>query len=288
MLAGSLSRLTSLGSRRFFGVSSIARQSLFGEVTSLEHPKETLEPPKNENDASKTVAPTAGKADLRGNAIQYIDPSKDEKLQEFLKSKPIRSVDELLSPLKRELYLANVKQNGFFKNKQQVELKGSTYMVKLTPEEVKALEPSVYLESYRIKSTPKKANIVLRALKGLRLKEAITQLHFMRKKIATDLYILLERGLKDAETLGYNPEELYISEAWVGSDSHKSKRVECKGRGRTGIITHRHVNVKFVLRSDQTLRRITWEKSQQPKNNKIPGSVIEQKIRSKPSGFYKW
>lgn len=144
-------------------------------------------------------------------AIQYIQPEADEKLQNFLNPTPYLTVNALLTPLKRDIYKENVRVNGFFKNNDTVTLKdGNSYTLNLNSKEIEALEPSIFLRSWRIKSSVKKTNIVLRALKDLPLKKAITQLHFMEKKVARDLVEMLERGMKDAEKMKYDVDDLYI------------------------------------------------------------------------------
>ncbi|GME79207.1 unnamed protein product [Ambrosiozyma monospora] len=228
--------------------------------------------------------------DYDEKAIHYVEPENDEKLQKYLSPKPYKTVDSLLSPLKRELYLKNVKQNGFYKNNQVIEHKksGASYKLNLTREEIQALEPSIYLRSWRIKSSVKKVNIVLRSLKDLPLKKAITQLHFLNKKVSRDIVEMLERALDDAKKMHYDPEKLYVAESWVHTDGRWQKRVECKGRGRSGIIRHRWVSVRVLLKTDQTLKRLAYESQLRQDNKKVVSKLDAIKIRGISPGFYKW
>lgn len=222
-------------------------------------------------------------------SIQYVEPEKDEKLQKFLNPDPFLTVNALLTPLKRDIYNENVRLNGFFKNNATVTLKdGNSYTLNLSQKEVESLEPSIYLRSWRIKSSVKKTNIVLRALKDLPLKKAITQLHFMEKKVARDLVEMLERGLKDAEKMKYNVDDLYISESWVHTDGNWMKRVDCKGRGRAGVMTFKWVSVRFLLKTGQTNKRLAYLTKKRTENKDVRSFVSQGKIRGGAPGFYRW
>lgn len=222
-------------------------------------------------------------------AIQYIQPEADEKLQNFLNPTPYLTVNALLTPLKRDIYKENVRVNGFFKNNDTVTLKdGNSYTLNLNSKEIEALEPSIFLRSWRIKSSVKKTNIVLRALKDLPLKKAITQLHFMEKKVARDLVEMLERGMKDAEKMKYDVDDLYISESWVHTDGNWMKRVDCKGRGRAGVMTYKWVSVRFLLKTSQTKKRLAYLEKQRNQNKTVSSFVSQGKIRGGAPGYYKW
>ena len=75
---------------------------------------------------------------------------------------------------------------------------GKVYKLALTEEEIDILEPSIYLQSYRIKSSMKKATQVNRFVRGYKVKNAINQLHFNPKKMSTELEKLLKKGLERA------------------------------------------------------------------------------------------
>lgn len=169
----------------------------------------------------------------------------------------------LLSPLKREIYEANCKINGgFYKKDTIVKLPNSSerYKLKLTKREIEVLEPSVYVQSYRIKSSMKKATLLLRLLGGLDVMKAISQCHFSNKKIAREVAELLQKGVKDGQKLGLKPEDLYISQIWTGSDGFWRKRVEFKARTRIGIISHPYIHVRCILRTKSvTKRRLAYE-----------------------------
>lgn len=158
------------------------------------------------------------------------------------------AMDSLLSPLKRALYMKVVEKNGGrYVNKQMVEHENRTYKLNLTKEEQAALVPTVYCHSYRIKGSWKKAYMFLRMFRRMPLNEAITQCHFSAKRMAHDVGEMLERGRSDAIKLGIAPESLLVSQIWVGKEPEIRRRLDFKGRGRTGIIEHPYVHVKAIL-----------------------------------------
>uniref|UniRef100_A0A0L0NWN5 Mitochondrial 54s ribosomal protein 22 n=1 Tax=Candidozyma auris TaxID=498019 RepID=A0A0L0NWN5_CANAR len=279
LLPASSSRLLRISAprqclRRFhYTPSPFALGSLFGEITSTKESKEE----QNE------VEP----------ASESGIPAEDSKLKEFHREealkKQLRS-DKFISPLKRKFYQLNVEQNGFFKNGQIVhdaEL-GKTYRVTLTNEEIDILEPTVYIQSYRIKSSMKKATIVNRFVRGYDVKTAINQLHFNPKKMATELEKLLKRALVQAKEVGINEDDAYIQALWTGSDGNWRKRPDIKGRGRTGIIEHPYIHLKAIIKGKQTKQRIAWEKEQKQLLAKPKLLLNNEPLNFKVQSQYRW
>lgn len=261
--------------RNSFHTTSIKFQggSLFGEVTEGSAPQEIKELPQEEG------------AD--------VSPANDSKLQEhYLEEARKEQVvsEKFVSPLKKKLFEANVAQNGFFKNGQVVAIPetGKTYKVTLTPEEIDVLEPTIYLQSYRIKSSMKKATLVNRFVRGYNVKNAINQLHFNPKKMATELEKMLKRGLDQARDLGYSEDGVYIQALWTGSDGNWIKRADIKGRGRTGIIEHPYVHIKAILKTEQTKQRLAWELQQRQLEAKPRLYLNNEPLNFKVQSFYKW
>ncbi|GEQ70748.1 hypothetical protein JCM33374_g4427 [Metschnikowia sp. JCM 33374] len=263
-------------SARNFSVSSQKLASLFGEVTK---PSDT---PQKPNEVAKT--------DDSG-VPQH--PKDDPKLQEYYLEEAKKShitTDKYISALKRELFNANVAMHGFFKNGHVVQAKstGKSYQLKLTPEEIDILEPSVYVESARIKSSMKKATLVNRFVRGMEVQTAINQLHFNPKKMATELERLLKSGLQQCREAGYREDGLYIQALWTGSDGQWVKRPDIKGRGRTGIIEHPYVHLKAILRTQQTKKRIAWEKEQARVAAKPRSFLNNAPLNFPVRGLYRW
>lgn len=238
----------------------------------------------NENKVDKVASPK-----------DQITISNDKELQRYIikKQQPIKLAPELiLSPLKRKLYEANCKKNGgFYKKDTILKMPNSNVncKLKLSRDEIDILEPSVYVKSYRIKSSMKKATVLLRLLNGLDLKRAITQCHFSNKKIARSVADLLTRGIEDAKQLGLDPDDLYISQIWTGSDGNWLKRIDIKGRGRSGRIVHPYCHVRCILKVKSiTKKRLEYERELKECNKKPWIQLTDKKIRGAMGGVYRW
>lgn len=183
---------------------------------------------------------------------------------------------------------------GFYKKDSIVTLANENgqklkYKLNLSREEMEALEPSVYVKSYRIKSSMKKATQLLRLLGGLDAKVALSQCHFSDKKIARDVAEVLTRGIEDAKKLGLDPDNLYIAQIWTGSDGYWQKRIDIKARGRNGVITHPYVHVRCILKTkDVTQRRIAYEQQIKQERRKPWVQLGDQPVRGAMGGVYKW
>ncbi|CAK7892396.1 54S ribosomal protein L22, mitochondrial [[Candida] anglica] len=252
--------------------------SLFGDITNA--------PKQPESTVSSTTDSETG-SKVPENAQQ------DKELQEFRRENALKeqiSIDKYVTPLKQKLFNLNVKANGFFKNNQVIHDPETGKMFKLTlkEKEIEYLEPSIYLQSLRIKSSVKKATLVNRFVRGYNVKTAINQLHFNPKKMATELEKLLKDGLTQARTQGLNEDGLYIDQVWAGSDGGTTKRADAKGRGRTGVLRHRYAHVKAVLKTEQTLQRLKWEKEQAVLESKPKMNLNNEPLNFRVKPFYKW
>lgn len=222
-----------------------------------------------------------------------IFPESDTKLQQHYAEETMRTQEvasKYVSPLKRRLFDLNVAQHGFFKNHHVVVDRdnGKQYKVSLTQEEIDVLEPTIYLQSYRLKSSTKKATLVNRFVRGYNVKNAINQLHFNPKKMATELEKLLKRGLDQARANGIDEDGLYIQALWTGSDGGYVKRADVKGRGRTGILEHPYIHVKAILKTQQTKARLAWEKEQARQAAKPRLYLNNEPLNFKVRAYYKW
>ncbi|QLL32571.1 hypothetical protein HG536_0D00930 [Torulaspora globosa] len=279
--------------RRFFNAGRAARNeqnsSFFGEMTR----KAELDS-DDPNKMSNRMSVMTETDDTQAVPIESITVESDKLLQRYIQQQqqPEKLAPYLLlSPLKRELYLANCKINGFYKPDTVVSLPGSKekYKLALTRREVEALEPSVYVKSYRIKSSMKKATVLLRLLSGLDVKKALTQCHFSQKKIAQDVAELLQRGIQDGQKLGLDPDDLYIAQIWTGSDGWWMKRVDWKARGRVGTIQHPYVHVRCILKTKSvTKRRLAYEAEEKERRRKPWIQLADKPVRGAAGGFYKW
>lgn len=256
--------------------TSIPRlNNVFGEITQVKESYPiNMEAPKSKEENPKDLL-----------------PKEDEPLQKYyLQQAQDNAItdDKFITPLKRELFQLNIKQNGFFKNDQLVENNGKFYKLSLTDKEIDILEPTIYLKSLRIKSSMKKATVVNRFVRGLNVKNAINQLHFNPKKMSTELEKLLKQGLEQAKELGINEDRIYIQALWTGSDGGWQKRLDPKSRGRAGIIRHRYIHLKVILKSELTKKRINWEKSIKQDIKRPKTGLNGEPLNFRNVAWFKW
>lgn len=211
-----------------------------------------------------------------------VDFSKDTEVLAHNYPTPKRAPQILLSDLKQRLYDKAMSSEGGYSKDKVIELDGKRYILSLTKQEMELLEPSVYLRSYRIKSTPKKGTVFTRLLRNMELKQAITQCHFSPKKISRDVEDMLLRGMEEAKRLELNPEDLYISQIWVGKEPYIQKRVHFKGRGRMGIIEHKYIHVRIILKTKESR-----ERAQQEKKEKVQKRKVWQQHHNAPIHVYR-
>lgn len=197
---------------------------------------------------------------------------------------------DMLSPLKSALYKQNLAENnGLYKNNQIIKHEGKAYRLDLSRREQMTLEPSVYAQSYRIKGSWKKSYMFLRIFRRMALDDAITQCHFSSRRMARDVGEMLERGKKDAEVMGLASGDLIVDQIWVGKDGQDEKRLQCKGRGRTGVITSHYVHVKAILKPSYIYaQRKEWAKNRLDKKLWFPLRNWKIKEDFIQTANYKW
>ncbi|ANB11742.1 mitochondrial 54S ribosomal protein YmL22 [Sugiyamaella lignohabitans] len=265
-----------------FGEVSEYKESADSRLAQLSHRTQVEEKPAEGEEVPAYKKPL--------DKLTNRDLLTDPEVQEFVNPPAQTAAEKLLSPLKRELYTKALELNGGkYVPNQIIKLdNGKSYQLNLTKEELQVLTPSVYLHSYRIKSSLKKTYVFLRMLRGMDLNKAITQCHFSPKHVARDVGEMLTRGLQQAKDLKLDPNELYVEQIWVGKDGTNIKRLEFKGRGRVGTITHKWVHVKAIL------RHVSYrEEKTAAKVAKVDNKQVWQQLKSRPVHYvldntYKW
>ncbi|EDO15943.1 hypothetical protein Kpol_480p30 [Vanderwaltozyma polyspora DSM 70294] len=281
---------------RFFSYNRFLQNSnannLFGSLVKEDTSKNSK---TSSNRLLNAYNEVAVKGDEPSDGVSALKPEDDVQLQKYIKkvkNQPeLPAKDILLSPLKKKIYEANCKMNGGFFTRDTVVAvsKLGQFKLKLSQKEIEALEPSVYLKSARLGTTPKKATQLCRLLNGLDLKKAITQCHFSKRHVSRYIGELLEQGIEDANKLKLDPNDLYISQIWTGSDGNWMKRIEAKGRGRVGKITHRFVHVRCILKSKSvTLKRLAHESELKQQRKKPWVQLADKPVRGVTNNVYKW
>jgi large subunit ribosomal protein L22 len=101
-----------------------------------------------------------------------------------------------------------------------------------------------------VRSAPRKAQLVVAEIRGLRVADAGILLRFTPKAAARDIAKVLDSAVANAGTHpdgGFAPEDLYVSAAVIGSGP-TLKRWQPRARGRVGRIRKRtcHITIRVA------------------------------------------
>ena len=95
-------------------------------------------------------------------------------------------------------------------------------------------EAKAVLSSLRV--SPQKLNLVAAMIRGKKVKTAIDELAFSRKRIAADVRKCVQSAVANAENNhNLDPDDLIIAEAFVGKQL-VMKRFMARGRGKSSQI----------------------------------------------------
>jgi large subunit ribosomal protein L22 len=99
-----------------------------------------------------------------------------------------------------------------------------------------------------IRHSPWRLNLVCQFAAGLPLQEALTQLEFCKKEKAPLVQKILTRTANLADIRhGLQPSQLEVAECFATKGRHL-KRINIMGRGRHGMMEHKHSHMRVVLR----------------------------------------
>ena len=94
----------------------------------------------------------------------------------------------------------------------------------------------VMAKAKSIRTSGQKLNLVAQSIRGQKIKQAIDQLSFSRKRIAKQVLKVLNSAIANAENnFGLDIDQLIVDEAYVGK-SIVMKRMRPRARGRAARI----------------------------------------------------
>lgn len=97
-----------------------------------------------------------------------------------------------------------------------------------------------------IRVSPRKARLVVDAVRGKRVLDAIAIAKFLPQRTATDVEKLLRSVAANAENnFDLDPEELWIKEIFA-DEGPSYRRFKAKARGRVGRITRRNTHITVI------------------------------------------
>lgn len=102
--------------------------------------------------------------------------------------------------------------------------------------------------SRQIRISPQKLNLVAQLIRGKNADKALADLTFSRRRVAKDVYKVLQSAIANAENNHQlDVDRLFVSEATVGR-KFVMKRFRPRARGRAGRIEKPFSNLTVVVR----------------------------------------
>lgn len=112
---------------------------------------------------------------------------------------------------------------------------------------IKRDEKSAFASASALRTSPRKANLVLGLIRGCHVAEALDRLTTCRKRIAIEIAKILESAISNAENNhNLDVDSLFVSEAIVGR-AFVLKRFQARARGRGMSIVKPYSNVRIQL-----------------------------------------
>ncbi len=106
---------------------------------------------------------------------------------------------------------------------------------------------SAFASASSLRTSPRKANLVLELIRGCHVSVALDRLTTCRKRIAIDIAKVLESAISNAENNhNLDVDNLFVSEAIVGR-AFVLKRFQARARGRGMRIVKPYSNVRIQL-----------------------------------------
>ena len=98
-----------------------------------------------------------------------------------------------------------------------------------------------------VRSSPRKINVILKHIRGMKVDEAIRDLSFSRKRISSEIEKTVKSAIANAENnFQLDIDNLFIEEAYVGK-SLVMKRFRPRAKGRASAIKKPYSNLTIIL-----------------------------------------
>ena len=98
-----------------------------------------------------------------------------------------------------------------------------------------------------VRTSPRKANNLLKIIRGKKADTAIRNLSFARQRIAFDIKKTVQSAISNAENnFQFDIDNLYVKEAYVGK-SLVLKRFRPRAKGRASGIKKPYSNITIIL-----------------------------------------
>ena len=117
------------------------------------------------------------------------------------------------------------------------------------PRRESAKEAKVVLN--RLRTSPRKLNLVAQMIRGMNVSDALTQLTFSHRRISIDVKKALQSAIANAENNHQlDVDSLVVKEAYVGKNM-VMKRFHARARGRGARVLKPFSNLTIVVREQE-------------------------------------
>ncbi len=122
-------------------------------------------------------------------------------------------------------------------------------------------EKSALAKASSLRTGARKLNVVAASIRGKAAAAALTQLRFEKRRIARDVFKVLQAAVANAENNhGLDVDRLYVAEAWVGR-AFVMKRFHARGRGRSSGIEKPFSNLTIVVKEREGEKAMTAKRA---------------------------
>ncbi|KAK6332548.1 54S ribosomal protein L22, mitochondrial [Orbilia blumenaviensis] len=141
--------------------------------------------------------------------------------------------------------------------------------------------------SHKFKTSLKKLGPLARQIAGKPLEHALVQMRYSPKKAAKEVLKHLVQAKNEAIlTKNFDPEQTYISQAWVGRGT-PDKAPLTRARGRIHIIEKPYTSISVILKENKTLERLAKEKEDKRLRQKVWVPLANRPIYGQHQ-YYQW
>lgn len=110
------------------------------------------------------------------------------------------------------------------------------------------------------KISPRKGQLVMSLIRGMKVEDALKQLQFSSKKSSALAFSLLKSGISSAKQKDFDIKDLVIGES-VCQEGPKLKRFYIRARGRSTVFYKRGAHLKISLSSEEKTENLIKKES---------------------------
>ncbi|KAF3079671.1 54S ribosomal protein L22, mitochondrial [Orbilia oligospora] len=188
--------------------------------------------------------------------------------------------------------IAILKQSGLYPTSPSFMAKYKIRQIKrrgrLTPTLKKMQSEKEHLcQSHNFKTSLKKLGPLARQIAGKPLEHALIQMRYSPKKAAKEVLKHLVQAKNEAiYTKNFDPEQTYISQAWVGRGT-PDKEALPRARSRVNILVKPFTSISVILKENKTLERLAKEKEEKRLRQKVWVPLANRPIYGQHQ-YYQW